>query len=178
MPVVLALAAVAGTIIALVSAYTTRQQVALAGKQAQNAHRPVLVPVHGNIHVPFRGGTIHAHSPHQVENPTDRDDLPPYSAVFLPVANIGAGPALDVQGEYKGPRGTGATDFAVGGIGVGTTDVVQFVSKQASLGFTGDDEGVNFELRYEDVMGQVYKTSIHFHIGSNAYRSRQEEMGD
>jgi hypothetical protein len=75
--------------IAGVSARSSRHQVRLLREQVQNAHRPVLVPVHRNIKVPFRRGEVHAHLPHHVENPPDRDDPPPYSAVFLLVENIG-----------------------------------------------------------------------------------------
>jgi hypothetical protein len=167
--VVALVVAFVGVSIAAWSAYSTRQQVKLARTQVSNQHRPVLVPVHGNFRVTFRGGEIHAHGPHHVENPPARDDLPPYSAIFLPVQNIGAGPALDVRGEFRGPRGTGRTDYHTGGVGKGQQEVVQFVSKTASLGFTGDDLELIFFLTYEDVTGQRYETAIRYDIGGNAY---------
>ena len=170
--IVLGSTALVGAIIAGIAAKSSRDQVALAKKQVQNSQRPVLVPVHGNVHVPFRGGTIHAHAPHHVENPTDRPDLPPYSALFLAVENIGAGPALDVRGEARAPRGTGQTDHSVGGIGAGQMNVVEFVSETESLGFTGNDSQVSFVISYEDVTGQSYTTTADFRIGPHAYRTR------
>jgi hypothetical protein len=167
--VVAVVVAVVGTGIAAWSAVSSRQQVKLARTKVQNAHMPVLVPLHGNFKVSFRGGEIHASGPHHVENPPDRDDLPSYSAVFLAVENIGTGPALNVQGKYRGPRGEGETDYHTGGIGAGEQEVVQFVSSTSSLGFTGNDRDVQFTITYEDVTGKDYVTSIRFHIGGNAY---------
>lgn len=45
------------------------------------------------------------------KNPTDRQDLPPYSAVFLPVENAGLGSALNIRGQFTGPRGSGIVRF-------------------------------------------------------------------
>lgn len=169
--IVLASTALVGAIIAGITAKSSRDQVALAKKQVQNAQRPVLMPVHGNVLVPFRGGTIHAHAPHHVENPADRSDLPPYSALFLALENIGAGPALNVRGEARAPRGTGQTDHSLAGIGVGQMNVVEFVSHDQSLGFTGSDAEVRFEVSYEDVTGESYLTTADFQIGPHAYRT-------
>lgn len=174
--------AVAGTGVAAWSALSSRQaarssqeQVKLAETQVQNAHRPVLVPVHGNFKVPFRGGEIHAHAPDHVENPVDRDDLPRYSAVMLPVENIGSGPALNVHGWCRAPRGEGWTQYHTGGIAAGGQDVVTFESDEQSLGFTGDDHGLEFEVQYEDVTGKPYRTLMHFTIGGNAYEVEHVE---
>jgi hypothetical protein len=173
----------AGTAIAAWAAYSSRQsalssreQVRLARAQVQNAHRPVLVPVHGNIKVPFRGGEIHAHSPHHVENPPDREDLPGYSALMLPVENIGAGPALSVQGSCQTPRGQGFTEHHTGGIAVGGRDVVTFESDKDSLGYTGNDHALEFGVEYEDVTGKWYRTLIHYTIGGNAYEVEHSEL--
>ena len=149
----------------------------VARRQMEFARRPVLVPLHGNYRVTFRGGEIHAGAPHQSENPPDRDDLPRYSAVFLAVQNIGAGAALNVRGEVRAPRGRGVTDYHTGGIGVDQQEVVQFVSSTSSLAFTGDDSGVVFTVDYEDVAGKPYATRIRFDIGSNAYEVVHFERG-
>lgn len=78
-------------------------------KQLAASYRPVVVPFQrSGEHIAFRGGQILAGTGPQItENPPERADLPRYSAAFLPVANVGTGPALNVRGTYQGAAGQG-----------------------------------------------------------------------
>jgi hypothetical protein len=149
--------------------------------QVEAAHRPVLVPYQkAAAKLRFRGGEIAAGSgPHIVENPPDRPDLPRYSAAFLAVENVGMGPALTVHGTFVGPRGTGHARFATEAIQAGAGGVVAFENWDGdSLGYTGNDATVSAVVEYSDVGGRLYRTSITFDIGSNAYRASVESMLD
>jgi hypothetical protein len=78
-------------------------QAEAAKTQVEAAHRPVVVPFQKSAeNVTFRGGQTSAGSGPQIsENPPDRPDLPRYSAAFLPVENVGMGPALNVRGDSR-----------------------------------------------------------------------------
>jgi hypothetical protein len=153
------------------------RQLTLARTQVERAHRPVLVPlqVSGEA-VSFRGGIIPAGSgPHITENPADREDLPRYSAAFLPVLNVGMGPALNVRGQFNGPRGSGSVRFPIEGVAVGARTAVAFETWTGeSLGYTGNDREVSAVLEYDDVASRTYRTRVTFDVGSNAYRSALE----
>jgi hypothetical protein len=145
---------------------------ALAVATVSLAHRPVLVPMQRQREVRFRGGAISAVQPHVVENPRDREDLPRFSAVFLSIENVGMGPALNVRGDFRGPRGSGSVRYPAEGIGAGGEGVVAFESWQESLSFTGDDVSVEAVMLYDDVAGLTYRTRLEFVIGDNAFRAQ------
>lgn len=158
-------------------AQSADRQAALTRTQVERAHRPVLVPIQMSAdEVRFRGGTIPVGGgPHIVENPTDRPDLPRYSAAFLPIVNVGMGPALSVRGEFNGPRGSGSVRFPNEGVAAGARAVVAFETWTGeSLGYTGDDVSVSALVEYDDVAGRAYRTRVTFDVGSNAYRSEVE----
>lgn len=153
------------------------RQAALAVTQVERAHRPVLVPFQlSGEEVRFRGGTIGVGTgPHISENPPDREDLPRYSAAFLPVINVGMGPALNVRGDFTGPRGSGSVRFPLEGVAAGARGVIAFETWTGeSLGYTGNDESVSAVIDYDDVAGRTYRTCVTFDVGSNAYRSTLE----
>ncbi len=106
------------------------------------------------------------------ENDPDRQDLPRYSAIFLPVENVGVGPALNVGGEFTGPHGKGTTRFPTEAVAVGARGVVTFENWDGeSLSFTGNDSSVSATIEYEDVAGRKHTTNIVFDVGHNAYCS-------
>jgi hypothetical protein len=152
----------------------TQREIELSRSEVEEAHRPVLVPYQkAGQGVTYRGGLISSGGgPGTSENDPDRDDLPRYSAASLPVENVGVGPALNVRGQFTGPRGTGTTRFPTEAVAVGALGVVVFENWEGdSLQFTGNDESVSAEIEYDDVAGRTYSTSIVFDIGNNAYRS-------
>lgn len=159
-------------------AFAAVAQADAARAQLQAMHRPVLLPFQlSGEHVRFRGGEIPAGTgPQIVENPPDRQDLPRYSAAFLPVENVGIGPALKIRGSFVGPQGSGDVRFPTEAVAAGARGVVQFENWTGnSLVYSGNDAEVQAVLEYEDVGGALYKTSVTFDIGSNAYRSVVEE---
>jgi len=101
-----------------------QREIELSRREVEEAHRPVLVPFQrSGTAIKFRGGEIPAGRPHVSESDPDRQDLPGYSAAFLPIENVGVGPALNVRGEFIGPRGTGTTGFPTEAIAAGAHGV-------------------------------------------------------
>jgi hypothetical protein len=152
----------------------TREDIALSRREVEEAHRPVLVPLQKSGEgVRFRGGQIPASGgPYSTENAPDRpDDLPGYSSALLPVENVGMGPALNVRGEFTGPRGAGGTPYPTEAIAVGAQGVVSFENAGEDLSYTGDDLEVSAVIQYDDVAGRTHQTSIVFDVKHNAYRS-------
>lgn len=155
-------------------ARAAEQQAAAARLQVERAHRPVIVPLQRSAEkVRFRGGEIALGTgPTVSENPPERDDLPRYSAAFLPIENVGMGPALNVRGEFKAPRGSAGVRFPTEGIAAGSRHVIAFETWTGeSISFTGDDSGVSAVIKYDDVAGRAYRTEVFYDIGSNAYSS-------
>jgi hypothetical protein len=155
-------------------------QADAARTQVEAAHRPVLVPFQqSGEHVRFRGGEILAGTGPQItENPVS-PGLPAYSAAFLPITNVGMGPALNVRGNFLGPNGSGTARFPTEAVGVGDRGVVAFETGDGqSLGYTGNDSEVSAVVEYEDVAGRLYRTYVTFDVGSNAYRSTLEIVTD
>jgi len=152
----------------------TQREIELSRREVEEAHRPVLVPFQkSGERITFRGGEIFAGGGPQVSgNDADRQDLPRYSGVFLPVENVGVGPALNVRGEFTGPHGDGTTRFPTEAVAVGARGVVTFENWSGeSLSFTGNDSSVSAAIEYDDVAGRTYRTNVVFDIGNNAYRS-------
>jgi hypothetical protein len=136
----------------------------------------VLVPFQrSGIAIQFRGGEIGCHGGPQASENAVRDDLPRYSVAFLPVENVGAGPALNVGGVFTGPRGRGIAEFPTEAIAVGAHGVVGFETWDGdSLVYTGNDSAVQAVIEYDDVAGRTHRTDIEFDIRNNAYRSTLE----
>ena len=178
---VLAAVTLAAVIVAAVSLRQTRREIALSRTEVEEAHRPVLVPFQKSAEgVTFRGGLIGAGGgPEVSENPVDRQDLPPYSAAFLPVENVGMGPALNIRGQFTGPRGSGTVRFPTEAVAVGARGVVAFENWDGeSLSYTGDDSSVSAIIDYDDVAGRTHRTSIVFDVSHNAYRSSFGTVGE
>jgi hypothetical protein len=164
-------------VLALITGWGIRSARADARKQLAASYRPVLVPfMKAGESVKFRGGTIPAiRGPHIEENPPDRPDLPQYSAAFMPVVNVGTGPALNARGSFIGPHGRGRAKDPTDAIAAGELGVVAFENTAGqSLGYSGDDASVAAVLEYDDVAGQTYRTHVTFDVGRNAYRSTLE----
>jgi hypothetical protein len=171
---VLAIVAIIGLVFTARSLKQTQSEIDLSRKEVEEAHRPVLVPFQrSGTAITFRGGEIPAGTgPRVSENPADRQDLPRFSAAFLPVENVGVGPALNVRGEFTGPHGTGTSRFPTEAVAAGAHGVVTFENWDGdSLSFTGNDPPVTAVVDYDDVAGRTYRTTAVFDIGHNAYRS-------
>ncbi len=156
------------------------REVAAAREQLDASYRPILVPFQRSAdNVTFRGGQIPTGGgPHVTGNPPERKDLPRYSAAFLPVVNVGTGPALNVRGSFAGPRGAGTTRFATEAIALRERGVVVFENWTGeSLEYTGNDSSVSAIVEYDDVAGRTYRTRVVFDVGNNAYESKLE-VGD
>jgi hypothetical protein len=152
----------------------TQREIELSRREVEEAHRPVLVPLQrSSTAIRFRGGEIQAGGGPQVsENDPDRKDLPRYSAAFLTVENVGVGPALNVRGEFVGPRGTGTTRFPTEAMAAGAHGVVTFENWDGeSLSFTANDPPVSAIVNYDDVAGRTYQTNVVYDARHNAYRS-------
>lgn len=169
----LALATFVSLFFARNSLKQTQEEIALSRNEVEEAHRPVLVPFQrSGTAIKFRGGEIPAGCPHVSENDPARQDLPRYSAVFLPVENVGVGPALNVRGEFTGPHGTGTARFPTEAIAAGAHGVVTFENWDGdSVSFTGNDPPVTAVVDYDDVAGRTFRTTVVFDAGHNAYRS-------
>lgn len=168
---VLALATVGLAVITLCGIRSARAD---ARKQLAASYRPVLAPLQRSGEtVTFRGGQILISTgPLITENPPDRKDLPTYSGAYLPIENVGTGPALNVRGTYTGPHGEGRTRFPTEAIAAGARGVVAFENWDGpSLGYTGNDQTVSAVIDYDDVAGGTYRSHIAFDIGNNAYTS-------
>jgi hypothetical protein len=152
----------------------TKDEIALSRREVEEAHRPVLVPYQrSGSQLVFRGGTIPVSGgPHVSENDPSRPDVPRYSVAFLPVENVGAGPALNVRGTFTGPRGTGTARFPTEAVAVGGQGIVAFENWDGdSMTFTGNDPPVSAVIEYDDVAGRTHRTNVTFDAGHNAYRS-------
>ncbi len=141
----------------------TQREIELSRREVEEAHRPVLVPFQkSGERLTFRGGEIFAGG----GPPASEND------VFLPVENVGVGPALNVRGEFTGPHGVGTTRFPTEAVAVDARGVVTFEIREGeNLSFTGNDSTVRAVIDYEDVAGRTHRTNIIFDIGHNAYRS-------
>jgi len=88
------------------------------------------------------------------------------------VTNVGVGPALSVQGEFRGPHGLGVTQFPTEAVAVGAHGVVAFENSDGdSLAYAGNDPPVSAVITHEDAAGRVYGTTAQFDPQANAYRS-------
>jgi hypothetical protein len=152
----------------------SRNEIDLSRREVEEAHRPVLVPFQrSGTAIRFRGGEIQTGGgPEVSENHPGRQDQPRYSVAFLPVENVGVGPALNVRGEFIGPRGTGVTRFPTEAVAAGAHGVVTFENWDGdSVTFTGNDAPVSAVVNYDDVAGRTHRTTISFDARHNAYRS-------
>jgi hypothetical protein len=151
----------------------TQREIELSRREVEEAHRPVLVPFQRSVAVRFRGGEIPAGGGPKVSgNDPGRQDQPRYSVAFLPVENVGMGPALNVRGEFTGPRGIGTTRFPTEAVAAGAHGVVTFENWDGdSMEFTGNDPPVTAVVDYDDVAGRTHRTTVVFDIRHSAYRS-------
>jgi len=103
----------------------TQLEIELSRREVEEAHRPVLVPYQRSaLSIRFCGGEIFAGGG---PSATESDAQSPFhSSAFLPVENVGMGPALNVRGKFTGPQGVGTTQFPTEAIAVGSQGVVSF----------------------------------------------------
>ena len=90
----------------------TRRALTESRKEVQEAHRPVVVPLNDNREIPVVLGA--AGHPQERARPFGS-----HESLYLPVENIGSGPALDVLVRVWALDGPGARlEVEVSGLGV------------------------------------------------------------
>lgn len=151
----------------------SRSQVEISRSQMEHSHRPVIVPVQENVKIRFRGGEVHAASPTIHENDPERDDLPAYAHVILPIKNVGMGPALNIRGRLSQTDGDAYdVEKPLEGLGAGQVNAVLFARwQQARTGTAGLAE-FTAELIYDDIGGRSYSTDVEWRSGPFAFSAK------
>jgi hypothetical protein len=167
----LALVTAVALVIGWLTLRQTRREIALSRREVEEAHRPVLVPVLDRT----RAITLQADGPPVPAVPTV-----PGNRVFVPVENIGSGPALEVEMALtlKGfavPEGIRDLEGTMNapGIGVGHLTTLELPLAGAVL--------APFDLRltYRDVAGKLWVTRAQFEIGmAQRYDNVSIKAGD
>jgi hypothetical protein len=153
----LALVTAIALVIGWLTLRQTKREIALSRREVEEAHRPVLVPVLDRT----RAITL---EPGGTPNPAE--PIVPGNRIFVPVENIGSGPALEVEmgltldghnvpDGLKGHEGT----MDAPGIGVGHLTTLELPMAGAVI--------APFDLRlsYRDVAGKPWVTRARFEIG-------------
>lgn len=127
----------------------TRRALTESRKEVQEAHRPVVVPLNDNREIPVVLGA--AGHPQERARPFGSNE-----SLYLPVENIGSGPALDVLVRVWALDGPGARlEVEVSGLGVQRPVSVSI--KWPELGAGAPTFA--FELVYADVAKKMWATT-------------------
>jgi hypothetical protein len=130
-----------------------RDEIALSRREVEEAHRPVVVPLADFRVIEFVG-------------PEGRAVLPAVPAVeegrlFVPVENVGTGPALDLEAAVELLNSAGGWSGAAGGEQPGAAMALRSSSRilmEARIhGLTGIT-GFRLTLSYRDVAGKKWIT--------------------
>jgi hypothetical protein len=149
----------------------TKQEIRLSRDEVEQAHRPVLVPVLDNTRAM------------SLPDAQTRPAVPvvPGNRIYVPVENIGAGPALDVEmgitltAQQLPDAYAGEHTIKAPGIGIGhlTTLEQPLAGASSFAGTTAGFLSSPFDLRltYLDVAGKRWLTTARFHVGmANSYQ--------
>ena len=146
-------------------------QVKESQRQLTASYLPVIVPYQRAAEsLTYRGGTISADGGPQItENPSERHDLPSYSAAHMAVENVGVGPALNLRGSFTGPNGSGAVRVPLEAVAAGAKGILSFENSEgASLSYGSSDQ-ITVEIDYNDVAGNEYGRRFTYDPMQRAY---------
>jgi hypothetical protein len=133
-----------------------RDDVELARRQVEEAHRPVVVPIID---------TTRKLRPDRSDSPTVGPQLMVNAAFWVPVENIGPGPALDVQISIEFPRsaaeppttGEVTATGAIAGLGADRLLPVE-IHGYSMTGVTD----FQVTIIYRDVAGKSWQTTAEY----------------
>ncbi|MHB8240667.1 MAG: hypothetical protein ACYDHN_01630 [Solirubrobacteraceae bacterium] len=155
----LALAGVtlAAVIVGAVSLWQTRQAIALSRKEVEEAHRPVVVPI---------ADSTAKMDVHIAKTPLEKTpQLLKGGRLFVPVRNIGAGPALNVEVSIALLDDAGAAGARPGqthgrSAGLGPDRTIPLLIVLHGWG-NGDEPASSFALfiDYDVVAGKSWRTN-------------------
>jgi hypothetical protein len=129
----------------------TQREIELSRREVEEAHRPVLVPVVDSTSYMDLGGEGSCER---------RPQLEPGGVLFVPVENIGSGPALNVEASVSGlsiPEDAHTehqTSARVAGLGEG-----QFRPLRIELPFWKELWGFVLTIDYNDLAGKGWRTT-------------------
>jgi hypothetical protein len=162
----LALVTVALAVATIKLATWTKQAVANEAVAVERSHRPVLVPKIDRTHTFW--------SAYADSNPPLEPHLLGNGTFYLPVRNVGMGPALDVVAEvtfgdqYGNPSAHGIASGAQARATGISHDEPWFVIEFAQVPVT-DDIGFQVALTYRDVAGKGWITTGRYNHTENRF---------
>jgi len=138
----------------------TREEIGLSRQEVEEAHRPVLVPVLDNTRqMTLPDGRIGPAEP-----------TAPGNRIFVPVENIGSGPALGVEmgltyrADTIAEAHRGEHKMMAPGVGIGHLASLELPLVAAPRG------PFDLRLSYRDVAGKRWVTTARFEVGmANRY---------
>jgi hypothetical protein len=138
----------------------TREEVELSRREVEEAHRPVLVPIID---------ATRKMKPDRPDSPSVGPQLMSQGVLWVPLENIGSGPALDIEvslqltdlAEVSGDRTAGAL------AGLGADRLLPVAIHDERLTKVSD---FKITITYEDVAGKKWRTRA----GYAASRGRYE----
>jgi hypothetical protein len=153
----------------------TQREIELSRQEVEEAHRPVLVPIIDDFK---------RIQPYGSDERAARPFWAPSSHLVVPVANIGSGPALDVElaltprndaGDFSDAWGDAKHTSNIVGVGVGAVSATPTRIPELSDGVP------NFEIwiTYLDVAGKQWVTSAKYLIvGGGRYIDLSIDRGE
>jgi hypothetical protein len=140
----------------------TREEVKLSQRQVEEGHRPVVVPLLD---------ATRRIKPSRPDSPSMGPQLMSSGLLWVPIENIGSGPALSIEVSLKLTSSSGAevvgdndTGGAIAGLGVDHLIAVEFhVSGLTSV------SDFRMSIDYRDVAGKLWKTQARYAAMSNRY---------
>ncbi|HEV2944278.1 MAG TPA: hypothetical protein VGX26_04100 [Solirubrobacteraceae bacterium] len=133
----------------------TQREIELSRSEVEEAHRPVLVPVVDSTSYMDLGADGAGRE--------RRPQLEPGGHLFVPVENIGSGPALNVEASVSGTsvpeeaRTEHQTSARVAGLGEG-----RFLALLVELPFWKELWTFTLTIEYSDVAGKGWRTNALF----------------
>ena len=136
----------------------TQEEIALSRREAEEAHRPVVIPVTGGQHITLTTGRKLPAGPY----------VPESGLLVVPIMNIGLGPALYLEStieplEHRNGTANGSDSPALLGgpqplrvvTGVGASGVIRM-----EVAIPGIEQAPDFKLTltYGDVAGKKWRT--------------------
>jgi hypothetical protein len=126
----------------------SRKEICLSRKDAEAAHRPVVVPVAGGQHFTLANGEDLPAGPY----------LPKPGLLVVPIMNVGLGPALCLDWAIEGPAlaDSWSERQRLGEVtGIGVSEVI---SLEIAIDDLNDVPDFNLTLTYDGVAGKGWRT--------------------
>lgn len=189
-----ALASVGTLAVASAALYVSHQSVVRSEEQIQESRRalelsytPVIVPIHNVGGLPAATGTLAKHPPAEERYTLSTPSRTDYAFVeesdgtcFVPIQNVGPGPALRISVRLRGPQGSvgnalNRSALVAGGVAQLSLRLSDKVRWEGGASF---DRAYALEIECEDVFGRTHLTSAHFETaGTGAWVIDAERSG-